>query len=153
LGVMNGHLLLFGVIAFVLSSPAAAQASLAHVQQSHVIANVPPQEVFDPLLRRDLLAFFKHSTVPTATGVEYQLLRETSTQSGVAYPKYYLWVKVLAGSVVAQEGAARVAAIGRKRFEITDFLAKSDIRGAPGTVGSVFPAALVPKVLSLAGAK
>jgi hypothetical protein len=131
----------------------AAQTSFADIQQSHVTANVPPPEAFDPLLRCDLLAFFKHSTVPTATGVEYQLLRETSTQSGVAYPKYYLWVKILASSVVVQEGAARVAAIERKRFEITDFLAKSDVKAVPGTVGNVFPAALVRTVLSLAGAK
>src|SRR5258706_14024913 len=126
---MSGHLLLFGVVAFVLSSPAAAEASLADVRQSHVTANVPPQEVFDPLLRRDLLAFFKHSTVPTATGVEYQLLRETSTQSGVAYPKYYLWVKVLAGSVVGQKGGAGGGVAVGERFGDNGCLSQARHKG------------------------
>jgi len=132
------------------SLPALSQSAL---QSSHIEANVPPSESFEPFLRRDLLAFFNAPGASTVTRVEFKLLREAPTQSGVAYPKYYLWVKSFAGSALQQEGAARVAAIDRKRFEVTNFLSKAQVQSAPTEVSSVFPAALVPTIFSLAAAK
>ena len=67
------------------------------------------------------------------TSVRYELLRKEPTQSGVAYPKYYAWVTMdtSAGPV---EGAVRLAAVDRERFEVTDFCSSSDIRTNPGGV-------------------
>ena len=136
-------LLLFSMSAF-------AQSPLTDVQASHIDANVPPPGSFDAFLKRDLLAYFHVAGVSAA---EYKLLRDEPTQSGVAYPKYYLWVKVRSGNSMIHEGAVRVAAIERERFEVTSFLSRSKIQSAPSIVGEVFPSALVPLVLSLAGIK
>jgi len=128
---------------------AFAQSS---IQQSHIEANVPSPSEFKPLLERDLLAYFRASGVPSATAVQFKLLRDGPTQSGVAYPKYYAWVRAVAGSQTLTEGAARIAAIQRTRFEITHFIPSQEIKSNPSEVGSTFPAPLVPEVLSLAGA-
>ena len=141
------------IISALLGSFPALALSQSAPQSSHIEANVPPSESFEPFLRRDLLAFFNTSPASTVTRVEFKLLRDAPTQSGVAYPKYYLWVKVFAGSALQQEGAARVAAIERKRFEVTDFMSKAQEQSAPAEIGSVFPAALVPTIISLATAR
>ncbi|WP_417914485.1 hypothetical protein [Candidatus Electronema sp. JM] len=137
-------------LAFELScSQAHAQLS---IQQSHIDGNVPIASEFRPLLERDLLAYFRASSRPSATSVEYKLLRDAPTQSGLAFPKYYAWVKVSADSKTLCEGAARMAAIERTHFEITHFIASQDIKAAPDAVGRVFPEILVPDVLTLARA-
>lgn len=137
-----------------LSSLAAlAQSPLEDIQASHIEANVPAQGSFDVFLKRDLLAYFRGTETTPTTSLEYELLRDAPTQSGVSYPKYYLWVRVRSGSSVLKEGAARVAAIERKRFEVTNFMSRSSIQSSPSEVGAVFPAALVPSVLSRAGVK
>ena len=146
---MKSHLLVAAFFVFA-SVPVAAQFELP---RSHTEANVPPPESFDGFLKRDLLAYFKASGTPGATIVTYKPLRNGPTQSGVSYPKYYLWVKVLTGSKLSQEGAVRVAAIERTHFDVTNFMSKTQIQSVPAQVGNVFPAALVPRVLSLAGVK
>jgi hypothetical protein len=123
------------------------------VQQSHIEANVPSQQNFGVLLVRDLLAYFKCTVGPSATSVEYQLLRKEPTQSGVAYPKYYAWVKVNNGSQPLVDGAVRFAAIEQKRFEVTTFLSRKQIQGNSSDVAEVFPSPLVPAIISLAGVK
>jgi hypothetical protein len=125
------------------AQPAFAQSDL---QRSHIEANVPAPEEFERLLQRDLLAFFKQSVGSAITSVEVQPLRSGPTQSGVSYPKFYLWVKVMAGSSVQQTGAVRVAAVQRTRFDVTDFMAAASIKAKPSEVGAVFPAALVPSI-------
>ena len=147
LGIMKTLVLL--VALFVLGAyPVFAQSDL---QRSHIEANVPPPEEFERLLYRDLLAFFKQSVGASVTSIEVQPLRSGPTQSGVSYPKFYLWVKVMAGSSVQQAGAVRVAAVRRMRFEITDFMTAASIKANPSEVGSVFPAALVPSIQERAG--
>lgn len=130
--------------------PVVAQSDL---QQSHIEANVPRPESFEKLLARDLLAYFRASDSPTATGVTFKLLRNGPTQSGVSYPKYYLWAEVFSGSELLQKGAVRVEAVERTHFEVTDFMSKAQILSAPEDVERVFPAVLTPGILSLAGVK
>jgi hypothetical protein len=131
----------------VLARPALGQADL---QQTHIEGNVPSQEVFSDLLKRDLRSFFKSGSAST---VEYKLLRDLPTQSGMSFPKYYAWVKVASGTDVIFEGAVRLAAINRIRFEITDTLSAQQVRAAPNAVGSIFPSLLVPGILEYAVAK
>jgi hypothetical protein len=128
----------------VLAAPyARAQSDL---QRSHIEANVPPPAEFDRLLQRDLLSFFKQSMGSNITSVEVQPLRSGPTQSGVSYPKFYLWVSVIAGSSVQEAGAVRVAAIERTRFEVTDYLSATSIKHDTDAVAAVFPAALIPAI-------
>ena len=134
--------------ALLISAPTAqAQPS---IQQSHIEGNVPDEGKFSQLLTRDLLLYFKANDAPKATAVEYRLLRDEPTQSGVSYPKYYAWVQVWAGGERVAEGAVRLAAIGRTRFEITDFVAKARAKNNTTQLESVFPRALVPSILKLA---
>lgn len=126
--------------AVLAQEPTSAQSEL---QRTHIEANVPLQDEFEPLLQRDLLTFFKRAHGSTVTTIEVQPLRLGPTQSGVSYPKFYLWVKAMAGSSVQQAGAVRVAAIQRTRFEVTDFFPVESIKERPDEVGQVFPAALV----------
>ncbi len=141
---------LLGVLLSFATQPAFAQSEF---QRSHIEANVPQSEDFERLLQRDLRAFFNQSAGSPVTSIEVQPLRTGPTQSGVSYPKFYLWVRVVAGSSVQQEGAVRVAAIQRARFEVTDFLSVASIRAKPNEVGAVFPAALVPAIQERAAAK
>jgi hypothetical protein len=136
-------LILLVAVFSLAAQPLFAQSDL---QRSHIEANVPPPEEFELLLQRDLLAFFKQSLGASVTSVEVQPLRSGPTQSGVSYPKFYLWVKVMVGSSVQQAGAVRVAAVQRTRFEVTDFMAAASIKAKPSEVGAVFPAALVSAI-------
>ncbi len=122
---------------------------MANVQLSYIKGNVPSAENFDSFLKRDLKAYFKNDEQKN-TLVEYEMLRDGPTQSGVAYPKYYVWVKISSKGIIQNEGAARVAAIDKTKFEITDFLSKAEIRSFPDSVSKIFPAALISKINSLA---
>lgn len=81
----------------------------------------------------------------------FELLRQGPTQTGIAFPKFYLWVWVSSGQEHAVDGAVRVAAVQRERFEITDFLTIDEIRKDPGSVRSIFPATLVGAIREHAG--
>ena len=106
-----------------------------------------------PAVPQTAQAYFKSKGGTSVSSVEYQLLRKEPTQSGVAYPKFYAWVKVNSGSQLLFEGAVRVAAIEQKKFEITNFLPRKQIQGAPSEVSAIFPSSLVSTINSLAGAK
>jgi hypothetical protein len=142
--------LLCTVLFLSASWGALAQPS---VQLSHIEGNVPAPEDFAPFLQRDILSFAKTHGAPTATRVEYKLLRDAPTQSGVAYPKFYAWVQVFGDRALLSEGAVRVAAIERTRFDVTDFVRAQEIRTNPGAVQSVFPRLLVAGILERAGSK
>ena len=148
LDVMKYLLLL---IAALLGLPGHVAAQ-PDVQRSYIEANLPPPEVIESFLRRDLLAYFNRAGGQTATAAEFLPLRNAPTQSGTSYPKFYVWVKIYAGTTLQHEGAVRVAAVERTHFDITDFLSKSSIQANPVEVEGIFPAALVSAVLELAGA-
>jgi len=136
-------------LALVIAPFAQAQTS---VQLSHIEANVPDASAFEPILKRDLLAYFATRFAVAPDRVEVKLLREAPTQSGVSYPKYYAWVRVFAGQSLLEQGAIRLVAIEKLRFEVTDFVPRSQIQANGGGLGTVFPAALVPGILQLAAA-
>ncbi len=93
---------------------------------------------------RDLGAFLGARAEEEVT---FELLREGPTQSGVSYPKFYLWVRVLSADGDRQRsGAVRVAAVDRLRFEVTDFASREDIVSGVADPASIFPAALVDRV-------
>jgi hypothetical protein len=124
------------------ASQAQLERMIAYIQASHIAGNVPPPAAFDRLLQRDLQTYFARRGIRKPI-VRYALLRDAPTQSGIAYPKYYLWVSVWSRGRPAASGAARVEAIERKRFEITHFVARTEILSDPEAISSVFPAPLI----------
>ncbi len=118
--------------------------------QGHIEANVPEKENFDTYLKRDLNTYFS-ANADNKIKVEYELLRKPPTQVGVAYPKFYAWVKVLKDNTLQQQGAVRIAAIEQEEFQITDFVSAEKIRREPQILERTFPAALCPKIVELAG--
>ena len=115
--------------------------TMQDLQSAHIAANVPVGADFEAFLVRDLTAYFVGLGVPGPT-VTYELLRDGPTQSGVAYPKYYVWAKAVGSDGTVVEGAARTAAIERTRFEITDFVTRQAITANPDGLAMVVPTAL-----------
>ena len=85
--------------------------------------------------------------------MKYEFLREAPTQTGVAYPKYYLWVRKMNVTTVTEEGAVRVAAIDQSRFDVTQYVSRERILASPSQVASTFPAALVDQIVQKSQAK
>jgi hypothetical protein len=134
------------LIAFAISGCRAQK--LEDIAASHIEANVPNRNVFDAYMKRDLESYFCKGTDDCRA--EYSLLREEPTQTGIAYPKYYVWAKCFHGDKLFTQGAARLAAIDKETFQITNFLSREEIRASPRQVSSVFPAPLVEEILKRA---
>ncbi len=127
-----------------LGLAALSVAALACRRPANEQPDTPDAAVFNQTLQRDLESYFsKAESVPVK--VTFELLRDQPTITGIAYPKYYLWVEVRSTERLLRVGAARVAAINRS-FEVTNFLPAESINLDPGSVGSVFPAALVSDI-------
>ncbi len=139
--------MLFGL---ALTGDAIGQSLADSLQQSHIEANVPDDDVIDGYLDRDVLAYLKSEVSPAITSVDVVLLRQGATQSGVAYPKFYIWIIATAKDGSILEGAARTAAIDRQRFEVTNFLSADEITQDPQGTLSIFPAPLVDDILTRA---
>lgn len=142
---MKGLLLTAVLLALVsgVGSRAAAQTPtpdsvIDDIAESHVRANVPDGKDFDSFLKRDLAAYFKGERKGTIA-VEYELLRDGPTQTGISFPKFYAWVKAREDGRLFAEGAARLAAVEKKRFGVTDFLSREDAARDPEGIYRVFP--------------
>lgn len=125
---------------------------VAELQASHISENVPPDASFMMLLQRDVRAFLVANKLPAAS-VEMKALRKGATQSGVSYPKYYVWIRAAdkAGHRIA--GAMRVAAIERVRFEVINFTPADSIKSDPASLASIYPALLIPVIRQHAAAE
>ncbi len=134
------------LIAALLAAQPAPPATVQDVQASHVTANVPAPADFEPMLRRDLVAHFSRERQLKNPKVDFELLRDQPTQSGVSYPKYYLWVRINGGKSAADRGAARVAAVEGKKFEVLRFISEPDIRANPSALKLVFPAQVCERI-------
>jgi hypothetical protein len=132
-------------LALTLLVAQTPQEVMGNIQRSHIEGNVPVQADFKGFLSRDLAKYLSALRLKTLRA-EYELLRDGPTQSGVAYPKFYVWVRVFDGKTLVEEGAARVAAVDRKGFDITDYVDSKAIRAAPDALYRVFPAAVADKM-------
>lgn len=97
----------------------------------------PVDEGVDSLMRRDLGTYFTKRDGPNSR-VDFAYLRVGPTITGIAYPKYYLWITSKADNAVVSEGAARVALID-STIEVTNFLSAAYIRREPASIDAVFP--------------
>jgi hypothetical protein len=138
---------LFAVV--LLVSPCAF-GQFRDLADTHIAGNVPTATDFRPFLVRDLTTYLTPTQGEGIT-VDYELLRDGPTQSGVAYPKFYLWVTVTKPDKSTAEGAARVAAIEKKEFQVTDFAPRAEIVAHPENLAAVFPKTLLEKIWSKAG--
>jgi hypothetical protein len=111
--------------------------------------NVPPKPLFDAFLARDLGDYFVERGV-FVRFLRTSLLRDTPTQVGVAFPKFYVWVDAVSLGGEDLSGAARLAAVKGEKFVVTDFLERSTILAEPEKVGRVFPRLLAPLILERA---
>lgn len=128
------------------SQSSSQQKAIIDIQRSHIDANVADQSQFDSLMKRDLEKYF--SATFGQVSVKWEFLRNGATQSGVAYPKYYLWTKIYNGDKLLDEGAVRVAAIEKTGFNITDFVNIKDIRQKSKDIYKIFPKPVCEKILS-----
>jgi hypothetical protein len=109
------------------------------IQRSHIEANVPETADFETFMRRDLGAYFAQVRKKKMIPVDFELLRDGPTQSGVSYPKFYAWVRVTGGKLSEDRGAVRLVAIDKERFEVTDFLSEEMVRRDPEAIYQLFP--------------
>jgi hypothetical protein len=130
------------------TSGCRAQNSGTSLAESHIEGNVPASQNFDTYMKRDLSSYLCEGK-PNCR-VEYSLLRDGPTQTGIAYPKFYVWVTCFQQDKVLTQGAARVAAIDKQQFHVTDFLSREQILDSPQQVGGIFPAPLVSKIVERA---
>ena len=127
------------------AGPPDPEQILRDIQSSHIDANVPAAADFDNFLTRDLAAYFAAARKKKSP-VQYELLRNGPTQSGVSYPKFYLWVRVAGGKTPRDRGAVRVAAVEKKQFEVTDFVSEEALRSDPTGIYRLFPAPVCEKI-------
>ena len=137
----------FGVLGSFANVHSQTDLQSLHIEA--IEANVPDKKTFDSILTRDLVKYFSDLRKEQIE-VQYELLRTEPTQAGVAYPKFYLWIKVSKKGELLDEGAVRVAAIEKKEFDVTDYLRKEDIRRSPTTVYKIFPRALCDRIFQRA---
>jgi hypothetical protein len=122
------------------NQPAAPQS----ISQSHIDANIPAESDFDGFLKRDLEAYFS-TTYGKPVTVSYQLLRSAPTQSGLSFPSFYAWIKVVNAGKELDQGAIEVDALYRKYFEVTYYASRRDIFQNPDALDQHFP----PQVANL----
>ena len=117
---------------------------------SYIKENVPPASEFDKLLQRDLLEYFRSNGLPESDEVKASLLHDQPSQSGVADPKYYVWVQIYSAGKQLEQGAVKVAAIKKQKFYIMDYVTQAQIRNGSVQIENIFPSALLPRVRQFA---
>jgi hypothetical protein len=134
----------------VMAVPACAQGSdpMAELQKSHIDANVPDQKDFDRILNRDITKYVIDPKDKDIT-VKIELLRDGPSQSGVALPKYYIWIeKRNAKGELMEEAAARIAAVNRDHFDVVQYYDRKRLETEQELVSKVFPDDAFQKILA-----
>ena len=123
----------------------SAPETIAEIQASHTKGNVPAQSEFNRLLKRDLTAYFV-SKRGKDIEVECEFLREGPTQTGISFPKYYLWVKIMKENKLIEQGAVRVAVVEKQSFDVTDYLSESVLKKDIESANDIFPSEVIEKI-------
>src|SRR6266496_5749070 len=148
---MNKAQIIFATVLLLVGAcTASCQSNGDSIADSHVRANVPDEKDFDAFLKRDLESYFKGLKKKDLV-VEYQLLRDGPTQSGTAFPKFYVWVTVKENDTLLEDGAVRVAAMEKKRFGVYDYLTRADIERDLENVYQTFPRPVADKIKAKMG--
>jgi|GEM_PF-4328069 len=121
------------------------QQATEDIRNSHIETNSPSEDNFAEFLKRDLELFFK-KRYNKEISVEFELLRDGPTQSGVAYPKHYAWIIIYSDNEKIEQGAVRLAAIDTKYFDITHFISRDQIKKDVDQIYSIFPSPVCDKI-------
>lgn len=140
----NIYIVLF-LITVVLPFNSFAQSDPNVIAASIILSNVPESPDFGRLLIRDLGYYFGYQDGKHFS-ISYEMLRDYPTQTGISYPKFYLWEKVIEDNHITNGGAVRVAAIEKQRFEITHYISDEDIEVNPERIFMIFPAPIWEKI-------
>ena len=138
-------LLCLVLVAIAVPFASFGQPVFDMIAESHIRSNVPDSSDFNTLMVHDLESYFGNREA-SPIHVSYEMLRIGSTQTGVAYPKFYLWINVTEGNKAINEGAGRVEAIEKQRFEVTHFLSVNDLRTDPEGLYKIFPKPVCDKI-------
>lgn len=139
------------ILIYILIDIAIESANVCVAQtlaDDHIAANVPSNANFAQFIIRDLSIWFKNKTNETPD-VKWSLLRDDPTQTGISYPKYYVWARFKFGKH-SQHGALRLAAVQQDHFEVTDWMPREEILKNPEKVGKIFPASLIDAIIERA---
>jgi len=148
---MSTKLLLLITFLFTVSAATASAQNddpMAALRQGHIDANVPDQKDFDRILNRDITKYVTDKADKDIT-VKVELLRDVPSQSGVALPKYYIWIeKRNAQGVLMEEAAARIAAINRDHFDVVQYYDRKRLETETDLVSKVFPQDVYAKIVA-----
>jgi len=139
--------LVTGLFTLSLAAAIALYLFVSSIRESHVVSNVPDQAEFAAILSRDLNSYFS-GKLARDVDVQYQLLRNQPTQTGIAFPKFYGWVTIASrpsGARIA-EGAVRLAARNKASISVTDFVSIDDIKTHPDDLKRIFPPGVIAKI-------
>jgi len=121
---------------------------MAALRQGHIDANVPDQKNFERILNRDITKYVTDKADKDIT-VKVELLRNGPSQSGVALPKYYIWIeKRNSKGVLMEEAAARIAAINRDHFDVIQYYDRKRLETETDLVSKVFPQDVYAKIVT-----
>jgi hypothetical protein len=95
-------------------------------QNENVLEGVPDNKTFGPLLIHVLTSCFEDDRFKDLQ-FKYTFLADHPFQSGIAFPKYYLWVEKYDGSHPIGRGVIEVAAIDQTRLGVVEFVSKKDL--------------------------
>lgn len=135
-------LVLFGLVSMFLLV-GCNNFRLDSYDKSAVDAN---QKDLSPNFALTLKEYFRLKTSKNVT-IQFDLLRKGGTETGIAFPKYYAWVEIFEGTSRIERGAVRVAEVDTGKYEVTHYLADSEIESDPDIVYSIFPKELGDRII------
>ena len=150
MNIRNRAFLILVLLITVMAVSVRAQNEdpMAALRQGHIDANVPDPKDFDRILNRDITKYVTDRADKDIT-VKVELLRDGPSQSGVALPKYYIWIaKRSAKGVLMEEAAARIAAVNRDHFDVVQYYDRKRLENETDLVSKVFPDDVYTKILA-----
>jgi hypothetical protein len=116
-------------------------------------ANVPDDKDFLRILQRDITEYVTDAS-DKEVSVTVELLRDRPTQSGVALPKFYVWiVKRDQNGAMMEEAVARIAAVEKTHFDVVQYYPRERILNDPELMQKVFPDDVYKKILERVNGK
>ncbi|CAN5402843.1 hypothetical protein BH10ACI2_BH10ACI2_20990 [soil metagenome] len=146
----SGTLLLIATLALAGAS-SGCSTIIRSIVGSRSDADVPDDKDFERILTHDLTEYMTDKSDEDIK-VTYEMLRDGPTQSGVALPKFYIWIeKRSADGTLIEDAAARIAAVGKTHFDIVQYYDRERIKKEPDLIKKVFPAEVSEKIFNKVG--
>ena len=140
--------LIFIVGVIVTTAFAQNEGPIAAIGRSNIDANVSDKKDFDTILNRDLTKYVTDAGDKDIR-VVVELLRNGPSQSGVALPKFYIWIeKRNSKGEIMDEAATRIAAVEKAHFDVIQYYDRKCILAEPELISKVFPTDVYEKILN-----